>query len=241
MNIAIVTAAGTGTRTKQMVPKQFLNVNDKPIIIYTLECFQRHPEIDAIYVAILEGWEGFMDLYAKQFRITKLKGIVRGGATGQESIEKVLDRVARECSPDDLVMVHDGSRPYLPQRVITENIRVCREHGNAIAAIDTKEAMLQTEDKIKSRISIDREILYRTQTPHTMPLKDMLALHAEAKEKGITGSVATCTLLIECGHTVWFSPGSDLNFKITSMEDLMIFRALVAVMDKLKLEENEEK
>ena len=240
MNIAIITAAGTGTRTKQMVPKQFLNVNDKPIIIYTLECFQRHPEIDAIYVAILEGWEGFMDLYAKQFHITKLKGIIRGGATGQESIERVLDTVAKECAPEDLVMIHDGSRPYLPARVITENIRVCREHGNAVAAIDTKEAMLQTEDKIKSCISIDREILYRTQTPHTMPLKAMLELHREAAERGINSSVATCTLLIECGYIVWFSRGSDLNFKITSLEDLMIFRALVSVMDKFNLEEETE-
>ena len=241
MNVVIITAAGTGTRTHQMVPKQFLNVNDKPIIIYTMECFQRHPEIDAIYVACLEGWEGFMDLYAKQFHITKLKGIVRGGATGQQSIENVLERVRQECDPDDLVLIHDGSRPYVPAQVISDSLVVCRKHGNAIAAIDTKEAMLQTEDKIKSCISIDREILYRTQTPHTMKLSDMLALHREAEEKGITGSVATCTLLIECGHTVWFSKGSDLNFKITSLEDLMIFRALVAVMDKINLTEAELK
>ena len=208
MNIAVITAAGTGTRTKQIVPKQFLNVNDKPIIIYTLECFQRHPEVDAIYVACLAGWEGFMDLYSKQFHITKLRGIVQGGATGQESIEKVLAVVEKECSPDDLVMIHDGSRPYVPDKVISDSIRVCREHGNAVAAIDTKEAMLQTDDKIKSNISIDREILYRTQTPHTMPLGAMLALHREAEARGITGSVATCTLLIECGYTVWFSRGS---------------------------------
>ncbi len=241
MNIVIITAAGVGTRTHQIVPKQFLNVNDKPIIIYTMECFQNHPEVDAIYVAILAGWEGFMDLYAKQFHITKLKGIVQGGATGQESIERVLDVVAKECSPQDLVMIHDGSRPYVPARVISDSIRVCREHGNATAAIDTKEAMLQTDDKVKSQISIDREILYRTQTPHTMRLKDMLELHEEAKEKGITGSVATCTLLIECGHTVWFSRGSDLNFKITSQEDLMIFRALVAVMEKLGMNLEEDR
>ena len=197
MNIAVITAAGTGTRTKQIVPKQFLNVNDKPIIIYTLECFQRHPEVDAIYVACLAGWEGFMDLYSKQFHITKLRGIVQGGATGQESIEKVLAVVEKECSPDDLVMIHDGSRPYVPEKVISDSIRVCREHGNAVAAIDTKEAMLQTEDKIQSTVSI------------------------------------------ECGYRVWFSKGSDLNFKITSEEDLMIFRALVAVMDKLNLTEDE--
>ncbi len=240
MNVVVITAAGTGTRTKQMVPKQFLNVNDKPIIIYTMECFQRHPDIDAIYVAILEGWEGFMDLYAKQFHITKLKGIIKGGATGQQSIENVLDVVQKECSPDDLVMIHDGSRPYVPEKVITDSIRVCREHGNAVAAIDTKEAMLQTDDKIQSTISIDREILYRTQTPHTMALKDMMALHKEAEEKGITASVATCTLLIECGHRVWFSKGSDLNFKITSFEDLMIFRALVAVMNQMNLGAEEE-
>lgn len=227
MNIAIITAAGVGTRTGQAVPKQFLNVYDKPIIIYTLECFQNHPEIDAIYVAMLEGWEGFMDLYAKQFNIIKLKGIVKGGATGQESIEKVLEVVAKECSMDDIVMVHDGSRPYVEPQIITDNIRVCKEHGNAVTAIDTKEAMLVTYDKIKSVESIDREILYRTQTPHTMHLGDLLKLHEEGLAKGITSSVATCTLLIECGYTVWFVHGSDLNFKITSKEDLLLFKALI--------------
>jgi len=228
MNIAIITAAGVGTRTKQLVPKQFLNVYDKPIIIYTLECFQNHPEIDEIYVAILEGWEGFMDLYAKQFSITKLKGIIRGGKTGQESIENVLYEIRKTHADDDIVLVHDGARPYLPSEVITDNIATCRKHGNAITAIDCKEAMLVTPDKIQSVESIDREILYRTQTPHAMPLKEMVELHDMAREKGIEGSVATCTLLIECGFQVWFNRGSDLNFKITSKEDLLLFKALLS-------------
>ena len=227
MNIAIITAAGTGTRTHQLVPKQFLHVYDKPIIIYTLECFQNHPMIDEIYVAILEGWEGFMDLYAQQFGITKLKGIIRGGKTGQESIENVLYEVRKTHADTDLVLVHDGARPYLPEEVITANIETCRKHGNAITAIDCKEAMLVTPDKIQSVESIDRETLYRTQTPHAMPLKEMCELHDLAKEKGINSSVATCTLLIECGFRVWFNRGSDLNFKITSKEDLLLFKALL--------------
>ena len=234
MNIAIITAAGVGTRTGQVVPKQFINVHDKPIIIYTLECFQNHPEIDAIYVAILEGWEGFIDLYAKQFGITKLKGIVRGGDTGQKSIENCLDAIAKVYSPNDMVLVHDGCRPYLPAQVITDNIKVCRERGNAITAIDCKEAMLVTPDKKQSNVSIDRETLYRTQTPHAMYLKDMLNLHEQAKEKGITGSVATCTLLIECGYTVYFNKGSDYNFKITSKEDLDLFKAMISTVDQFK-------
>lgn len=228
MNIALITAAGMGTRTGQQVPKQFLNVFDKPVIIYTMECFQKHPEIDAIYVACLDGWFGFIDLYAKQYNITKLKGIVKGGDTGQKSIENVLDVMKKECSPDDMVLIHDGSRPYLPAKVITDNIECCRKHGNGITAIDTKEAMLVTDDKIKSNESIDRERLYRTQTPHSMYLGDLLKLHEEAREKGITSSVATCTLLIECGHTVWFNRGSDLNFKITSKDDLILFKALLS-------------
>ena len=228
MNIALITAAGVGTRTKQIVPKQFLNVFDKPVIIYTMECFQNHPEIDAIYVACLAGWEGFMDLYAQQFGITKLKKIVQGGKTGQESIENVLEEIAKDCKDDDIVLVHDGARPYLPAQVITDNIKTCKEHGNGITAIDCKEAMLVTPDKIQSEVSIDRETLYRTQTPHSMYLKDMLELHEEAKKKGITGSVATCTLLIECGHKVWFNRGSDFNFKITSKEDLLLFKALLS-------------
>ncbi len=240
MNIVIITAAGTGTRTRQAVPKQFLNVYDKPIIIYTMECFQKHPEIDEIYVACLEGWEGFMESYAKQFHITKLKGIVKGGDTGQKSIENVLDEIAKTHVREDMIIVHDGSRPFVPAKIITDNLATCRIHRNAITAIDTKEAMLVTPDKIKSDISIDRETLYRTQTPHTMYLGDLLDLHKEAEEKGITGSVATCTLLIECGHTVYFVRGSDFNFKITSREDLLLFKALVAIEDEIREDEENE-
>ncbi len=233
MNIAIVTAAGIGTRAGQDVPKQFINIYDKPLIIYTLECFQNHPEIDAIYVAILDGWEEYMDHYAKRFGISKLKGIVKGGNSGQKSIENVLEVVAKERNKNDIVIVHDGSRPYLEPRIITENIEVCKKHGNAVTAIDTREAVLVTNDKLKSTKSISRDILYRTQTPHTMYLGEMMKLHKEALDRDITESVATCTLLIECGYTVWFVKGSDLNFKITSKEDLLLFKALLVATGRV--------
>lgn len=122
--IAILTAGGTGTRTHQDLPKQFLTVENKPIIIYTLEAFQQHPSIDEIYVSCLEGWSAVLEAYAKQFNITKLKRIVTGGATGQESIYNGLKAIKEDntSTKDIVVVVHDGNRPMLPQDVITDNL-----------------------------------------------------------------------------------------------------------------------
>ena len=132
MNVAILTAGGIGSRTHQDIPKQFLSVENKPIIIYTLEAFQRHPNIDEICVAILEGWDQILWAYAKQFNITKLKYVVTGGATGQESIFNGLKAIRENHCDDDIVIVHDGNRPMVSQDVITDNLVKQKMHGSAV-------------------------------------------------------------------------------------------------------------
>lgn len=122
MNIAILTAGGVGSRTHQDIPKQFIHVNNKPVIIYTLEAFQKHPNVDEICVAILEGWDQILWAYAKQFNITKLKYVVTGGTTGQESIFNGLSAIRKDHSDDDVVIIHDGNRPMVEPEVITNNL-----------------------------------------------------------------------------------------------------------------------
>ena len=141
--IAILTAGGTGTRTHQDLPKQFLTVENKPIIIYTLEAFQQHPSIDEIYVSCLEGWSAVLEAYAKQFNITKLKRIVTGGATGQESIYNGLKAIKEDntSTKDIVVVVHDGNRPMLPQDVITDNLVKQKRYGSAVTVIPTTEVV----------------------------------------------------------------------------------------------------
>ena len=227
MNIALITAGGTGTRMHQSIPKQFLTVNERPVIVYTLEAFQRHPGIDAIAVVCIEGWEQVLWAYANQFNITKLKHIVHGGSTGQESIRNGLMELEKHYSPDDIVLIHDGNRTMVSQDIISDCIVTAKRFGSAIAAIPCVEAVLETEDGEISNKSIPREKLRRTQTPHGFPLGKILDLHRRAVENGITSSVAACTMMIELGEPVHFYAGSEKNIKLTTVDDIDIFKALL--------------
>ena len=217
MITALLTAAGTGTRMGQDIPKQFLHVNNKPIIIYTMEVFENDPNIDGIVVVTLEAWVEVVRAYAKQFNITKLKDIVVGGNTGQESIAN-----------DSTVLIHDGNRPLVSSEIISSAVATFNKYGSAVAAIPTVEAVFTSHDGLISEESLPRELLYRTQTPHLYPISEVLAAHEEAKEKGISNTAATCVLMHELGKKVYFSKGAETNLKITTVEDLLIFKALLS-------------
>ena len=227
MNIALITAGGNGTRMHQDIPKQFLNVNNKPIIVYTMEAFQNHPDIDAIEVVCLDGWHQILEAYAKQFNITKLVGIVSGGNNGQESIKNGLDEINKKYSKDDIVIVHDGNRPLVSEEIISDSIAKCLMYGSGIAAIPCVEAMLETDDRISSNKQISRDNLMRTQTPHAFKLEKLLWAHEEAEKMGIKNSVASCTLMLELGEKIYFSAGSEKNIKLTTPVDIEIFKALL--------------
>ena len=226
-NIALLIAGGSGNRMHQDIPKQFLTVNEKPVIVYTLEAFEKHPEIDTIAVVCIQGWEQVLWAYAKQFNISKLLYVFPGGQTGQESIRNGVFSLETLYEPNDLVLIHDAIRPMVSAEIISDNIRVAREYGNAITVVPCAEAMLKTEDGEISSGSYPRDHLRRTQTPQAFPIKTICDLHRKAQQAGITNSVASCTLMIELGEQVFFSVGSEKNIKLTSVEDIDIFKALL--------------
>lgn len=225
--IAILTAGGTGERMKQDIPKQFLHIENKPLLIYTLEAFERHPSVDVIIVVCLDGWHDILSAYAKQFNISKLQHIVSGGATGQESIKHGLDEAAKHYSEDSTIIIHDGNRGLVSQEIISDALSKYREFGNAVTAIPCVEAVFRSEDGEVSNVEIPRAQLYRTQTPHVWPLDKMLWAHKQAEEKGITNTAATCSLMRELGETIHFSKGSEKNMKVTTVEDIDIFKAFL--------------
>ena len=227
MNIALIIAGGVGQRTNQDIPKQFINVNDKPVIVYTLEAFQNHKDIDAIEVVCLDGWHDILSAYAKQFNITKLHKIVSGGENGQASIRNGVYSISESFSEDDIILVHDAIRPMISEEIITDCINTCKEYGSAITSIPCAEAMLYTTDKLKSDKIISRDELLRTQTPQAFSVGRLKAAHEEALKRGITNSVASCTLMIELGERIYFSKGSEKNIKLTTADDFEIFRALL--------------
>lgn len=229
MNIALLIAGGAGNRMGQDIPKQFLHVDGCPIIIHTMQCFQKHPDIDAIAVVCLKGWETVLQAYANQFSITKLKWIFPGGASGMESIHNgIYGLKEKGCGDDDLVLIHDSVRPLLSQDIISSNIAICQAYGYAITGIQCREAILESEDGFVSSTSIPRDTLIRTQTPQTFKLGNILEVHEEARQKGIVDSVASCTLIAEVGgREMHIVPGSEKNIKITTVEDIEILKALM--------------
>lgn len=227
MNVALLTAAGSGTRMHQDIPKQFIHVDNKPVIIHTMEAFQNHPSIDAILVVTLESWKSVLEAYAKQFNISKLKWIVTGGETGQESIYNGLKKLREVLSDNDVVMVHDGNRPLVTSEIISDSLATYSKYGNAVAVIPCTEVVFESDDKKSSNKSTDREKLFRTQTPHTYRFGELWSTHQEAKERGIVNTAASCVLMKELGKMTYFSKGSEENLKITTTEDLKIFKALL--------------
>lgn len=227
MNVALLTAAGSGTRMHQDIPKQFIHVDNKPVLIYTMEAFQKHPSIDAIICVTIDTWTDVLWAYAKQFNIDKLKWIVPGGITGQESIRNGLNKLLEECGEDITVMIHDGNRPLVSSEVISDSLQVYKKYGNAVAVIPCVEVVFESDNGYSSMVSTEREKLYRTQTPHTYKLHDILECHKEAERRGISGTAASPMLMKELGKMTYFSKGSEENLKITTLEDLKMFKALL--------------
>lgn len=226
-NIALIIAGGSGARMGQNIPKQFLTVNERPVIVYTLEAFQRHPEIDSIAVVCIEGWDQVLWAYARQFGIAKLEHIIPGGKNGQDSIRNGVYELEKHFDPEDIVLIHDAIRPMVSDDIISDCIAKTRQFGCAITTIPCAEAMMQTEDGVISSGSYPRDNLKRTQTPQGFVLGDICDLHRRALEAGITNSVASCTLKIEMGEQVYFSKGSEKNIKLTTLDDIDIFKALL--------------
>lgn len=174
MNIALIIAGGRGERMHQDIPKQFLNVYDKPILIYTLEAFQKHPDIDAIEVVCLDGWHEILEAYAKQFNITKMKWIVSGGENGQASARNGIINLRDKCSADDLIIIHDGIRPLVQSDIISDCIAKSRIYGSAVAAIPCHETIIKTDDRISGLESIPRDSIMRVQTPQAYKFSKIL-------------------------------------------------------------------
>ena len=211
------------------IPKQFIHVNNKPLIVYTLDAFERHPSIDEIVIVTLPNWMDVVRAYASQFNITKLKAIVPGGDTGQESIHNGLMAIKEAHEAENpIVMIHDGNRCLVSSEIISNSIAVYKEHGSAVAAIPCVEAVFYSRDGgLSSTTSIPRENLYRTQTPHTYSLDKLLWAHDQAAQQGIENTAASCTLMQALGETVYFSKGAEKNMKITTTEDLDLFEVLL--------------
>ncbi len=225
----MIIAGGSGHRMGQDIPKQFINVDNKPIILYTLECFQTHPLIDEILVVCIAGWQEALWAYARQQGITKLKKVVLGGETGQESIRNGVYALEGKAEEKDVVIIHDGIRPLVDSHVLEDVIHIASEKGSAVTSMPFKEQMFILDEEGNGHTSryIPRETLRRVSTPQAYQFGLLDKKYHEAFEKkvGIYGSSYTNTMMVDLGVTLHFAAGSERNIKLTNKDDLDLFKA----------------
>lgn len=239
MNIAIIFAGGIGQRLnngENSTPKQFLKINDKPIIIRTLELFQTHKDIDKIYISIHPDYYEYMQDLVKYYYITKTAGIVNGGKTGQESIYNALKLAQKENPQDSIVLIHDGVRPNITEEVITKNIECTKKNGNAITCTSCFETILISENGINPEHVPYRKDTYAAQAPQTFHLGEVIEAHEITRNTNpnYTDIVDTCTLYKTLNKKTFMVKGNRGNIKITTIEDLYILRALIRYKEDLE-------
>lgn len=228
MNVALIFAGGTGQRMKNSAkPKQFLELYGKPIIIYTLEVFEKDDKIDKIVVPCVSGWENYLRDLLEKFGITKVDKILTGGKDTQESKMKALNHLKEICKDDDIVLLHDAVRPLVTKKMIDDNIESVEKYGNAVTAVPFNETGIISDDKEYTEKTIIRNTLYIAKAPQSFYFKDVYEAHQAGEKMDYRITIDTCSLMTELGKKLHMVPCETTNIKITTPEDYYIFKALV--------------
>lgn len=229
MNIAIIFAGGVGVRMGAGIPKQFLEISGKPLIIHTLQLFQYHKEIDKIYIATLKDYIAVMDQLVNEYRLDKVAAIVEGGETAQDSIYHALKKAESENPGDSIVLIHDGVRPFVSYEVISENIKGVRENGNAITSTPCYETIILSKNANTVDSVPFRRNTFAAQAPQSFYLKDIIAAHdvVRARPERYENMVDACTILRSQGAELHLVRGNFGNIKVTTPEDVYFYRALL--------------
>lgn len=235
MNVAVILAGGVGSRVGANVPKQFIEVCGKPILAYTVEKFQNHPEIDAIEIVCIKSYLGYMEEMKQKYRLDKVKWIAEGGSTFQESVMNGINYLHDKLKDDDIVLVHFGASPFVEEEIISDAIRVCKEKGNAISTTPFYLLSgLKDEGGESSSTWVDRDTIASMNSPHAFRYSFVYELYRDAVKTGAIDKVEphTTTLMYYMGKKIYFSKGSQINIKITTKEDLDLFEGYVLLKQK---------
>lgn len=223
---AMLFAGGTGTRMKsENIPKQFIEVDGKPIIIRTLENFAFHPLVDDIVIACIASGIEHLKKLIEQYRIPKVRSIVEGGSNGFESIHNGLVEAAKNAADTDIVLICDGVRPVMSEQLISECIELAKEHETAVPVVRSIDSVLVSEDGKSCKVNMPRENMYITQAPQGYTMRKIMWAHDEAARRGLVNPTSSADLLIELGETVHIFIGERDNIKVTTPEDLYTLRS----------------
>lgn len=228
MNYAVIFAGGVGKRMDGYdIPKQFLKANEKEIIIHTLEHFQKNEHIDGIVVACKEEWIAFLKDLIKTYQLTKVLDVISGGDSGQLSIYQGIQYLYQIGSCDDIVLIHDGVRPLIDDKLISENIEIAKQHGSCITCVKVTETIVESLDQSMINDVYKREPVYIAKAPQTFHLYDIYAAHQKAMQDGEFNSIDSCTLMKQYNYPLYMLLGDYKNIKITTPIDYFMFKAIL--------------
>lgn len=231
-NYVVLLAGGVGKRMQSETPKQFLEVKGKPIIVYSIENFQRNDQVESIVVVCIKDWIEHLRSLIEKYKLTKVKWIIEGGNTGHDSIRNGVFFLKEKCKPDDYIIVHDAVRPILPQKAIDEVLSVAHENGNASSSIACHPPIVYTEDFKSGIKDVDRDHVMLTASPQAYRYSLALKCYEKAEQENKHDFTFTSSLLIHCGERVYFAKGTTNNIKITQKEDLALFEALLSIPEE---------
>jgi 2-C-methyl-D-erythritol 4-phosphate cytidylyltransferase len=231
MNIALILAAGSGTRMGNTnKPKQFLSIYNKPLIVHTIEAFEMHDDIDMILIVTNDTYIDDVKIWCKQYDLTKVQYIVAGGSSRQESVYNGLKKLEKiGISDEDIILIHDAARPLISQTIITENIEACKKYQAVDTVIPSSDTIIRSVDKETICEIQKRSEQYQGQTPQSFTFKVINDAHEYAKSINNTETTDDCRLVLNMGKDVHLVNGSKLNFKITTFDDLMMLKALLKI------------
>lgn len=231
MNIAVILSGGLGLRMNQdgELPKQFFALGEKPILLHTLECFERHPEVDAICIVCLKTWEDYLWKLIEQYKIKKVKWITAAGSVRQESVYNGLCRLEGACPGDTMVIVHDGVRPFITHEIISKNMAVAAKCGNAMTGMNSTDTLVVSDNGKTATHALERSSAFTVQTPQTYRLNYGLNLYRRAMEKGIVDSINCCELFIAMGEEIHIVNGRKTNIKLTTKDDMAYLEFLSTI------------
>ena len=236
MNVAVIFAGGVGKRmNSQSTPKQFLKLHGKPIIIYTLEVFQNSSDVDAICISCLGTHIEYMRSLCQEFGISKVRWIVEGGASGQESIFNGLSAVHADCPADTVVMMHDGVRPIISTDLIRRNVESVLRYGNAVSCSRATETPAEVDEDGRICKISDRSVAVIAKAPQSFYLQDIFCAHLKSKELGLADFIDSASMMCYYGHELHMVESPWDNIKITTPSDFYIFKAIIEAKENSQI------
>lgn len=234
MITAMVLAGGNGTRVGEDCPKQFVKVLGKPVLVYAIEIFQNHPEVDAVEVVCHKDWIDSLQKMIRKYHLTKVKWVVAGGENFQKSVLNGLERLKKEINLEDYVLIHYGASPFTSDKIVTDVIRVTKEKGSAVTSTPCYQLMGSNDIDGTSRSWVDRDQYIQIASPYGFQFSYLCDIYERAEQKGLieTTDPHTTSLMYALGDTVYQAYGDQTNIKITTKEDLKLFEGYALLKQK---------